>query len=108
MHDETKVFNIRDIFNAPAIFSDDNGIEIRISTYLISEAIKKVHKSAVNSIFNGPSLSLEMEAAFTILIIPEINRIVTHKTKFWQFGAINKNKEIIANTYGIHNSIFLN
>ena len=82
MHDKTKDLNIRDIFNAPAIFSDDNGIRVRISTYLISETIKKVYKSVVNTIFNSPSLSSETETASTISIIPEIDRIATYKTKF--------------------------
>jgi hypothetical protein len=108
MHDGTKDLDIRDIFNAPAISGDDNGIGVRISTYLISEAIKKVYESAVNAIFNGPSPSSETETAFTIPIMPEIDRIATHKTKFWQFGAINKNEGTIAGTYGVHNSIFLN
>jgi hypothetical protein len=108
MHDKTKDFDIRDIFNAFAISGNDNGIKIRIFTYLISETIKKVHGFAVNAIFNGPSLSLEMETAFTIFIMPEIDRIVTYKIKFWQFGTINENERIIIGTYGIYNSIFLN
>jgi len=82
MHDRTKDFNIRDIFNTSAISGDDNGIKVRISIYLISEAIKKVHKSVINTIFNGPPLSSETEAASTIFIISEIDRIAIHKTKF--------------------------
>jgi hypothetical protein len=82
MHDKTKDLDIRNIFNAPAISSDDNGIKIRIFTYLISEAIQKVHGSAINAIFNGPFLSLETEAAFTIFIMPEIDRIAIYKTEF--------------------------
>jgi hypothetical protein len=39
MHDKTKDFNIRDIFNAPAISGNDNGIGIRIFIYFISETI---------------------------------------------------------------------
>jgi hypothetical protein len=108
MHDGTKDLDIRDIFNAPAISGDDNGIGVRISTYLISEAIQKVHGSAINAIFNGPSLSPETEAASTIPIMPEIDRIATHKTEFWQFGVINENEGTIAGTYGVHDSIFLN
>jgi hypothetical protein len=82
MHDRTKDLNIRDIFNTPAISSNDNGIGIRIFTYLISETIQKVHRSAINMIFNGSFLSLETEAAFIIPIIPEIDRIATYKTEF--------------------------
>ncbi len=108
IHDRTKDFNIRDIFNTPAISNNDNGIRVRISTYLISEAIKKVYKSAINIIFNSPPLSSETEAASTIFIISEIDRIVVYKIKFWQFGVINKNEEIIAGIYGIYNSIFFN
>ena len=80
MHDRTKDFDIRDIFNTPAISNDDNGIRIRISIYLISEAIKKIYRSVVNTIFN--SLLTETEAASTISTIPEINRIAIYKTKF--------------------------
>jgi hypothetical protein len=82
MHDGTKDFNIRDIFNAPAIFGNDNDIRIRISIYLISEAIKKIYKFAINTIFNNSFLSSETEAAFTIFIIPKINRIAIYKIKF--------------------------
>ena len=82
MYDGTKDLNIRDIFNTPAISGDDNGIKVRISIYLISEAIKKVYKSVINTIFNSPSLSLKTEAASTIFIISEIDRIAIHKTKF--------------------------
>ena len=83
MHDGTKDFDIRDIFNTPAISDDDNGIGVRISIYLISEAIKKVYGSAVNAIFNGPSLLSETEAGSTISTIPEIDRIAIYKIKFW-------------------------
>jgi hypothetical protein len=108
MHDGTKDLNIRDIFNAPAIFNNDNGIRVRISTYFISEAIQKVYEFVINAIFNSPSLSSETEVAFTILIIPEIDRIATHKIEFWQFRVINENERIIAGIYSIHDSIFLN
>jgi hypothetical protein len=108
IHDRTKDFNIRDIFNAPAISNNDNGIEVRIFIYLIFEAIQKVHESAINAIFNSPSLSLKTEITFTILIMPEINRIATYKTEFWQFGIINENERIIADIYNIHDSIFFN
>jgi hypothetical protein len=67
-----------------------------------------MHGSAVNTIFNNPSLSSETEVAFIILIMPEINWIATHKTEFWQFKAINENERTIAGTYNIHDSIFLN
>ncbi len=107
MHDGTKNLDIRDIFNVPAISGNDNGIRVRIFIYLIFEAIKKVYESVVNAIFNGPFLSLEMEVASTIFIMPEIDRIVIYKTKFWQFGAINENEEIVAGIYGVYNSIFL-
>jgi hypothetical protein len=80
MHDKTKDLNIRDIFNAPAISDNDNDIRVRIFTYFISETIKKVHGSAVNTIFNG--LLIKTETAFTIFIMPEIDRIATYKTKF--------------------------
>ncbi len=82
MHDKTKNFNIRNIFNTPAIFNNDNDIGVRIFIYLISEAIKKVYKSAVNTIFNNPSSSLEIKTTSTISIIPKIDRIATHKIKF--------------------------
>jgi len=80
IYDGTKDLDIRDIFNTPAISNDDNGIRIRISIYLISEAIKKIYRSVVNTIFN--SLLTETEAASTISTIPEINRIAIYKTKF--------------------------
>jgi hypothetical protein len=108
MHDRTKNLNIRDIFNAPAISSDDNGIKIRIFIYLISEAIQKVYGFAINAIFNGPFLSSETEAASTIPIIPEIDRIAIYKTEFWQFRVINKNEGIIAGIYNIYDNIFFN
>jgi hypothetical protein len=82
IHDRTKNLNIWDIFNTPAIFSDDNGIEIRIFIYFIFETIKKIYKSAINAIFNNSSSSLKTETAFTIFIIPEINRIAIYKIKF--------------------------
>ncbi len=82
IHDKTKNLNIRDIFNAPAISDNDNGIRVRIFTYLISEAIKKVYRSAIDAIFNDPPLSSETEAASTIFTIPEIDRIVIYKIKF--------------------------
>jgi len=82
IHDGTKNLDIRDIFNTPAISNNDNGIRIRISTYLISEAIKKVYRSAIDTIFNSPPLSSETETASTIFIMPEIDRIVTYKIKF--------------------------
>ena len=107
MHDGTKNLNIQDIFNTPAISDDDNGIGVRIFIYLISEAIKKIHRSVVNIIFNGLFPSSETEAASTIPTISEIDRIATHKIKFWQFGAINENEGIIADIYDIYNSIFL-
>ena len=80
IHDRTKDLNIRDIFNTPAISNNDNDIGVRISTYLISETIKKVYGSVVNTIFNN--LLTETEAASIIFIIPEINRIAIYKIKF--------------------------
>ncbi len=82
MYDGTKNFNIRDIFNTPAISNDDNDIGVRISIYLISEAIKKMYGSIINTIFNGPPLSLETETTSTIFIIPEIDRMAIYKIKF--------------------------
>ena len=82
MYDGTKDFNIRNIFNAPAIFGDDNGIGVRISIYLISEVIKKVYGSAVDAIFNGPLLSSKTKTASTISTIPKIDRIAIYKIKF--------------------------
>ncbi len=108
IHDRTKDFNIRDIFNTSAISNNDNDIRVRISIYLISEAIKKVHKSVINTIFNNPFLSLEIEAASIISTIPEIDRIAIYKIKFWQFGTINKNEKTITDIYDIYNNIFLN
>jgi hypothetical protein len=106
MHDGTKNLNIRDIFNAPAIFNDDNGIGIRIFIYLIFETIKKIYRFAVNTIFNN--LLTKTETASTIFIIPEMNRIAIYKIKFWQFGIINENERIIAGIYNIYDNIFLN
>jgi hypothetical protein len=40
--------------------------------------------------------------------MPEIDRIATHKTEFWQFKARNKNEGTIAGTYNVHDSIFFN
>ncbi len=108
IHDGTKDFDIRDIFNASVISGDDNGIRVRIFIYFIFEAIKKVYGSVVDAIFNGSFLSSETEAAFTIFIMPEIDRIVIYKIKFWQFETINKNERTIAGIYGVYNSIFLN
>ncbi len=71
MHDGTKHLNVYDIFTAPAISGDDNGIGIRIFTYLISDAIRKVYLSGINAIFDSPSLLLETEAALTISIISD-------------------------------------
>ncbi len=106
MHDRTKDLNIRDIFNVPVISGDDNGIGVRISIYLIFEAIKKIYRSAVNTIFNGSPLLLETETASTISIISEIDWIAIYKIKFWQFEVINKNEGIIVGIYGVYNSIF--
>ncbi len=83
MHDGTKNLDIRDIFNNPAISGDDNDIGVRISIYLIFEAIKKVYRSVIDTIFNSPFLSLEIEVASIIPIIPEIDRIAIYKIKFW-------------------------
>ncbi len=82
MYNGTKHLNVYDIFTAPVIFGDDNGLKIRISTYLILDAIRKVHSSGINTIFNSPSLSSETEAALTIPTISEINLIAINKTKF--------------------------
>ena len=82
MYNGTKYLNIYDIFTAPAIFGDDNGLGIRISTCLISDAIRKVHSSGIDAIFNGLSLSSETEAALTISTIPGIDLIAINKIKF--------------------------
>ncbi len=78
IHDRTKNLNIHNIFTTLAISGDDNGIRINISTYLISNTIRKVYLSKINTIFNKKNLESE-EATF---IIPEINRIPVNKTKF--------------------------
>ncbi len=82
MHDGTKYFNVYDIFTAPAISGDDNGIRIRISICLILDAIRKVYSSGVDAIFDSSSLLLETEAASIMFIIPEINLIAINKIKF--------------------------
>ena len=99
MHNPTIKLHLHDIFTAPAISGDDNGIGIRISKSLISDAIEKVHSSAVNMIFDG--------SGHTLPRMPEIDLIATNKTKFWQFGAIFEDEGTIAGTYGVHQSIFL-
>ncbi len=82
MYDGTKYFNVYDIFIAPVISGDDNGIRIRISIYLISDAIRKVYSFKINAIFDSPFLLLETEAAPIISIMSEINLIAINKIKF--------------------------
>ncbi len=46
------------------------------------------------------------EAASIIFIMPEMDRIVIYKIKFWQFGVINENEGTIAGIYSVYDSIF--
>src|SRR6266498_4273019 len=83
IQDEMKYFNVYNIFTAPAISDNNNGIKICIFIYLISDAIRKVYLSEINTIFDSPFLLLETEVALTISIISEINLIAINKIKFW-------------------------
>src|SRR5690242_3774078 len=75
MHDPTKELHEQDILNAPAISGNDNGFGVNISTYLISDAIRKVHSPGVDAIFS-------LETIPTAPTMPEIDRIATNKTRF--------------------------
>jgi hypothetical protein len=99
MHNPTIELYLSDIVAAPGITGNDNEIGAHITRSLISDAIKKVHSFGVNQIFD--------HSERTAPTMPEIDRIRTNKTEFWQFGAIFEDEGTIAGTYGVHQSIFL-
>lgn len=98
MHDPTKPLQLLDIFNSPAVLGEDNGVGIRITRSLVSDAVKSLHSASVTVVFVDSDNYLEM---------PSIQTLKTNKTRYWQLGAIHEDEGTIGGTYGVHCSIFL-
>lgn len=74
-------------------------IQYGLSRYLISEAVRQIHASVGEKLFEGvqdanpPAMSI-------------IDKLANQKTEFYQFGANFENEGTISGTYGVHNNIF--
>jgi hypothetical protein len=97
MHNPTLPLSVRDIFNAPGI-NDNDGLGLQITKALIADAIKRLHPTAVGTVFSSSDDYPK---------IPPFQIIDTVKNPFWQFGAIYENEGTIGGTYTVHDSIFL-
>jgi len=98
MHDPTIQLDVEDIYSAPGVAGDD--IAPQITRSLIADAIKRIHTSGVNRVFRSDDTD-------SFPIMPRLDVINTHKTRFWQFGAIYEDEGTIQGTYGVHQSIFV-
>jgi hypothetical protein len=96
MHNPTIPLSMHDIFDSPGVSGDITGIQI--STRLISDAIRRVHRSGVKKLFTGCDRYPQM---------PSIQMLKTSKTEYRQLGAIYEDEGTIEGTYGVHKSIFL-
>ena len=100
MHDPTIPLDVFDIFNALVISGNDNEVGNDITRSLIVDAIRRVHSSGVQRVFEHHQERCPQ--------MPIIQQIDTKKTEFWQLGAIYENEGTIAGTYNVHQRIFLN
>lgn len=99
MHNPSIELNVFDIFQSPGISGDNTGVKITQS--LISDAVRRVHGSCIDSLFKDTQNSTLQPR------MPIIQQIQANKTKFWQFGAIPENEGTIQGTYAVQDNIFL-
>jgi hypothetical protein len=90
MHNPTVPLNIHDIFGSPAISGNDRGVGNNITRSLISDAIKRLHTSSIDLVFNDSDSFPQM---------PGIQVLPSNKTQYWQFGAIYENEGTIQGIY---------
>jgi len=98
MHNLTIPLRLKDILAAPSISSKDSRIGLNITRSLILDAIKRLYIAGINSIFRDSNRYPKIPSMYCLNI---------NQTKFWQFGAIFKDKGTIKGTYSVYKSIFL-
>ena len=98
MHNSIIPLRLKNILTAPSIFNKNNKIGLSIMQSLISNAIKRLYTAGIDFVFRDNNCYFKM---------PSMHCLNINQTKFWQFGAIFKNKGTIEGTYGVHKSIFL-
>ena len=99
MHNLRVPLQLRDILASPAITRTDE-IGVKATRNLIADAVKRLHKSAVNSAFDQDTARLYPS-------FPSIERLDPSVTKFWQFEGITADEGTIEGTYRVHNDIYL-
>jgi len=98
MHDLTLLLRLEDILDAPSISSKDSRVRVNITQSLILDALKRIYTASVNTVFRDSDRYPKMLSMYCLTV---------NKTKFWQFGAIFKDKGTIKGIYSVHKSIFL-
>jgi hypothetical protein len=99
MHNPSVPLQLRDILTSPAITGTDE-IGVKATRNLIADAVKRLHESAVNSIFDQDTAGLYPS-------FPSIERLDPSVTKFWQFEGITADEGTIEGTYRVHDDIYL-
>lgn len=89
---------MHNIIDASEVREENNEQKIKLTTFLISKAIERIHYITVNFIFNDVN-------KFSQMLI--VNILSTRKTQYQQLSVIIKDEEIIADTMRVHKKIFL-
>lgn len=97
MYNPAILLDLLDIYNSPAVGEGDD-ISTRITTSLISDAIKNLHPTSVYGVFAESDCYPEM---------PSIQVLKTNKTRYWQLGAIFEDEGTLSGTYAVHRNIFI-
>ncbi|KAF2024854.1 hypothetical protein EK21DRAFT_77790 [Setomelanomma holmii] len=99
MHNPSVPLRLRDIVTGPALAGTDD-VGVQVSRSLIAEAIKRLHPSAISTIFSG-------DTATSYPQFPVVDRLRPQKTEFWQFAGITADEGTIEGTYQVHEDIYL-
>ncbi|KAK0123584.1 hypothetical protein ONS96_000425 [Cadophora gregata f. sp. sojae] len=70
----------------------------RITRFLIADAIRDLHPTAVRTIFQDKTSLFPS--------MPELDLLPVRRTEYYQFGAIFENEGTLAGTMGVHDNIF--
>lgn len=96
MHNPTIPLSLHDIYRSPGISGDGTNLTSRISRFFIYEAIRYVHRAAVDEVFKTTSAP-EM---------PIIDKLPATQTKYRQFRAVYEDEGTITGTYHVHDQLF--
>jgi hypothetical protein len=97
MHNPNVQLDHEDILLSPGIQGDIKSDEITRGH--ISDAIRRMHPRAVQTIFEKSDLEPPQ--------IPTFQKLEPKRTRYWQLGAINENEGTISGTMRVHDNMFL-